>query len=138
MLYHGRGYTGTRISTGYPSTTPVGLALGPDSPWEDQLHPGTLSHPAGRIFTYHSLLMPAFSLAHTSTNRHQPASHHARRSPTQKQKKLSLPRFRRCTSAPLHCRRTTTKPVSYYALFQGWLLLSQPPGCHRDYTSFST
>ena len=27
-------------------------------------------------------------------------------------------------SAPRHLR-----PVSYYALFQGWLLLSQPPGC---------
>ena len=31
--------------------------------------------------------------------------------------------------APLHCRRQGTRPVSYYALFQGWLLLSQPPGC---------
>ena len=26
--------------------------------------------------------------------------------------------------------------MSYYALFQGWLLLSQPPGCLRDRTSF--
>ena len=79
-------HTGTGISTRSPSTTPVGLALGPDSPWEDELDPGTLSHPADTILTYLSLLMPAFSLAHTSTNRHQPASHHARRSPTQKQK----------------------------------------------------
>ena len=51
VLYHGRACTGTRISTGYPSTTPVGLALGPDSPWEDELDPGTLSHPAVRILT---------------------------------------------------------------------------------------
>ena len=64
LLYQGRVFTGTRISTGYPSTTPVGLALGPDSPWEDELDPGTLSHPAGKILTCHSLLMPAFSLAH--------------------------------------------------------------------------
>jgi hypothetical protein len=28
--------------------------------------------------------------------------------------------------------------VSYYALFQGWLLLSQPPGCLSDPTTFST
>ena len=28
--------------------------------------------------------------------------------------------------------------MSYYALFQGWLLLSQPPGCHCDLTSFPT
>ncbi len=30
------------------------------------------------------------------------------------------------------------RPVSYYALFQGWLLLSQPPGCLRAATSFPT
>ena len=35
LIHHGRAYTGTGISTRYPSTTPVGLALGPDSPWED-------------------------------------------------------------------------------------------------------
>jgi hypothetical protein len=28
--------------------------------------------------------------------------------------------------------------VSYYALFQGWLLLSQPPGCLRTPTTFAT
>src|SRR5918998_3274977 len=40
--------------------------------------------------------------------------------------------------APLHCRRKITRPVSCYALFQGWLLLSQPPGCLGDLTSFDT
>ena len=39
---------------------------------------------------------------------------------------------------PLHCRRARTRPVSCYALFQGWLLLSQPPGCLGDLTSFDT
>ena len=34
--------------------------------------------------------------------------------------------------------RGHTRPVSYYALFQGWLLLGQPPGCLRDPTAFST
>ena len=28
--------------------------------------------------------------------------------------------------------------MSYYALFKGWLLLSQPPGCPNTPTSFST
>jgi hypothetical protein len=28
--------------------------------------------------------------------------------------------------------------VSYYALFQGWLLLSQPPGCFSAPTTFPT
>ena len=36
-------------------------------------------------------------------------------------------------SAPRHSR-----PVSYYALFQGWLLLSQPPGCLRAATTLPT
>ena len=40
--------------------------------------------------------------------------------------------------APFHCRRHTTRPVSCYALFQGWLLLSQPPGCLSDPTAFPT
>ena len=40
--------------------------------------------------------------------------------------------------APLHFRRRFTRPVSYYAFFKGWLLLSQPPGCLCSPTSFST
>ena len=28
--------------------------------------------------------------------------------------------------------------MSYYALFKGWLLLSQPPGCLNTPTSFPT
>jgi hypothetical protein len=40
--------------------------------------------------------------------------------------------------APLYYRRKITRPVSYYALFQGWLLLSQPPGCLSNLTSFTT
>ena len=31
-----------------------------------------------------------------------------------------------------------TRPVSYYAFFKGWLLLSQPPGCLGLPTSFYT
>ena len=30
------------------------------------------------------------------------------------------------------------RPVSYYAFFKGWLLLSQPPGCYGISTSFHT
>ena len=52
----------TGISTCYPSATPFGLALGPDSPRADQLYPGNLRHPAWRIPTSISLLIPAFSL----------------------------------------------------------------------------
>ncbi len=60
---------GTGISTCFPSTTPFGLALGPDLPWADEPSPGILRLPAGRILTClivylyrHSL----FSLVHDS------------------------------------------------------------------------
>ena len=38
---------------------------------------------------------------------------------------------------PDHSRRTHAGLVSYYALFKGWLLLSQPPSCHSTRTSFA-
>ena len=40
--------------------------------------------------------------------------------------------------APLHFRRRSIRPVSYYAFFKGLLLLSQPPGCIHSSTSFPT
>ena len=40
--------------------------------------------------------------------------------------------------APLHFRRRFTRPVSCYALFKWWLLLSQHPGCFSAPTSFPT
>ena len=55
-------YRSTGISTCCPSTTPFGLALGPDLPRADQLYPGNLGYSAGRIPTFLSLLIPAFSL----------------------------------------------------------------------------
>ena len=52
----------TGISTCYPSTTDFSLALGPDLPRADQLYSGILGYSAGRILTFLSLLIPAFSL----------------------------------------------------------------------------
>src|SRR3569623_2955200 len=40
--------------------------------------------------------------------------------------------------APMNLPRGPTRPVSYYAFFKGWLLLSQPPGCLCLPTSFPT
>jgi hypothetical protein len=39
---------------------------------------------------------------------------------------------------PGHYRRDIARPVSCYALFKWWLLLSQHPGCHRNVTSLVT
>ena len=52
----------TGISTCCPSTTDFSLALGPDLPRADQLYSGNLGYSAGRILTFLSLLIPAFSL----------------------------------------------------------------------------
>ena len=51
LIHQGRSHTGTGISTRCPSTTPVGLALGPDSPWADWPAPGTLGLSAGKVLT---------------------------------------------------------------------------------------
>ena len=55
-------YSSTGISTCCPSATSFDLALGPDLPRADQLYPGNLGYSAGRIPTFLSLLIPAFSL----------------------------------------------------------------------------
>ena len=52
----------TGISTCCPSATFFNLALGPDLPRADQLYSGNLGYSAGRIPTFLSLLIPAFSL----------------------------------------------------------------------------
>jgi hypothetical protein len=39
---------------------------------------------------------------------------------------------------PDNYRRQIPRPVSCYALFKWWLLLSQHPGCHGNLTSFRT
>ena len=55
-------YISAGISTCCPSTTPFGLALGPDLPREDEPSPGILSQSVCGILTHISLLTPAFSL----------------------------------------------------------------------------
>ena len=40
--------------------------------------------------------------------------------------------------APLHFRRNVIEPVSYYAFFKRWLLLSQRPGCLYNVTTLTT
>ena len=55
-------FCSTGISTCCPSDTSFDLSLGPDLPRADQLYPGNLGYSAGRIPTFLSLLIPAFSL----------------------------------------------------------------------------
>ena len=108
-------YSSTGISTSCPSTTPFGLALGPDFPRADQLYSGNLGYSARRILTFFSLLIPAFSLQynpqllsvllHLVFNAPLPI---ALRNPI-----ASVSCF-----SPGHFRRRTSRLVSYYALFE--------------------
>jgi hypothetical protein len=87
---------------------------------------------------------PHFSVTRSGirTRRHSTrtsvrASTHRRRSPTASYVDTT-PSASARDFAPLDCRRSGTRPVSCYALFQGWLLLSQPPGCLGTATAFAT
>ena len=104
------------ISTCCPSATPPGLALGPDSPREDQLYPGNLGYSAARIPTSLSLLIPAFSLREPP----RALSVTLRRLPDAPLPihLIVNPRASAACLSPGHFRRGASRPVSYYALFE--------------------
>ena len=120
-----------------PSAAPFGLTLGPDFPWADDPSPGTLVLTANRILTCFIVTHAGIRTSIYSTCPYGHASLFMERSPTNDpQADHSAASVYRLS--PDHFRRTVTRPVSYYALFEGWLLLSQPPGCHCDGTSLTT
>ncbi len=141
-LLHSFGSAG--ISTCCPSPTTSVLGLGPDLPWVDEPSPGNLGLSTGMFLACLSLLIPAFSLPcgpRVLPVTLQPAciaplppaavisafgvmlcfSH----IPALRAGKLSdfgnhgggSAASVACFS-PGHLRRTTTRPVSYYALFK--------------------
>ena len=105
----------TGISTCCPSTTASALALGPDLPRADQLYPGNLRYSAGRIPTFLSLLIPAFSLP--APPRLLPvALRQGGNAPLPMH--LVHPAASAACFSPGHFRRGTSRPVSCYALFE--------------------
>jgi hypothetical protein len=88
-----------------------------------------------------SLLMSAFSLpmppAHLAMHLQWPTERSATpaRSARIGQAAASV---RGLSPVTFSARDGLTRPVSYYAFFKGWLLLSQPPGCLGLPTSFPT
>ena len=104
----------TGISTCCPSATALALTLGPDLPRADQLYPGNLGYSAIRILTLFSLLIPAVSLP-CSPQLLTVLLHPACNAPLPilSDSLVSVVRF-----SPGHFRRRTSRPVSYYALFE--------------------
>jgi hypothetical protein len=129
---------GTGILTRCPSPTALALGLGPP-------HPQLISmaaEPSG--IRWGGFAPPSrYSCRHS----HSPPLHLGSRLGFSADGDAPLPYQTACLisaasvtglspgglSAPRHSR-----PVSYYALFQGWLLLSQPPGCLRAATTLPT
>ena len=107
-------YRSTGISTCCPSATTLVLALGPDLPRADQLYSGNLGYSAIRILTLFSLLIPAFSLP-CSPQLLTVLLRSACNAPLPilADPLVSVVRF-----SPGHFRRRTSRPVSYYALFE--------------------
>ena len=105
---------GAGISTCYPSPTTSVLGLGPDLPWADEPSPGNLGLSTATFLALLSLLIPALSLVYSPpllSVRLQPV--YVAPLPLPKQPAASVTRL-----SPGHLRRTTTRPVSYYALFK--------------------
>src|SRR5690606_3395735 len=84
-----------------------------------------------------SLLMSAFALLIPPATVSNCLPRLTERSPTA-YGKIRKPAASVYCLAPLHLPRRTTRSVSYYAFFKGWLLLSQPPDCLCLPTSFPT
>ena len=104
------------ISTCCPSPTTSVLGLGPDLPWGDEPSPGNLGLSTGMFLACLSLLIPAFSLLycpHVLSVVLQPVYNAPLPLRFNTQSAASVTCF-----SPGHLRRTTTRPVSYYALFK--------------------
>jgi hypothetical protein len=129
-------YTSAGISTCYPSATLLSLTLGPDLPRADEPSPGNLGFSTDRILTCLFVTYTGILTSNRSSRPSDRPSPLLERSPTT----WIQSKFAASVSylAPVHFRRRVTRLVSYYALFKGWLLLSQPPSCLCISTSFAT
>ena len=121
----------------FPSTTLLSLALGADSPCSDERRAGNLGLTASGLFTRFNVTHVSIRTSDTSSSPLEP--------PSQAYRTLPYHLHSSCKSAlsvidlaPLHLPRMRTRSVSYYAFFEGWLLLSQLPDCLSLHTSFST
>ena len=127
---------GAGILTRFPSATAFALTLGADSPSADERGGGNLGLSASEPFTRFIATHVSIRTSDTSSNLYK--------LPSQAYGTLSY-HLHKCkflasvhNLAPLHLPRRTTRSVSYYAFFKGWLLLSQPPDCLCLPTSFPT
>ena len=125
----------TGILTCCPSSTAFAIPLGPTNPWLIDITKETLIFRRGAFSAPLRLLVPTFLLPHAPEALPSPPSqqsgtlsYHANFP-----KKIYILKFGIILS-PNYFRRKISRWVSCYAIFKGWLLLSQPPHCLRSFT----
>ena len=104
---------GAGISTCCPSPTTIVLGLGPDLPWADEPSPGNLGPSTVMFLASLSLLIPALSLLYPPYVLSVILLRYTMLLYRSLDPIASASRF-----SPGHLRRSTTRPVSYYALFK--------------------
>ena len=121
-----------------PSPPPFGIGLGPTNPSLINIAKETLIFRRAWFSHAMRLLVPTFSLLYAPPWVIPSASLQNRtlsyRFPFTNERKA--PSFGIILS-PDHLRRKISEWVSCYAIFKGWLPLSQPPHCQRNLTSLS-
>ena len=121
-----------------PSPSAFAIGLGPTNPWMIIIATETLFFRRTGISPVLRLLVPTFSLPHAPPWLTPLAS--TQRGTLSYQTTTT----NRCwvlkfgnTFSPDYLRRGISRSVSCYAIFKGWLLLSQPPDCRWNSTSLS-
>ena len=127
------------ILTGCPSAAAFAIALGPTNPQLIFIAEETLDFRRSGLSPDLRLLVPTFSLPCAPVAlAGQPSLHRKCSSTTREIRKFRESVISVPSLAPLNLRRKISRRVSCYALFKGWLLLSQPPRCLRNSTAFYT
>ena len=131
-------YKSAGILTCYPSGAAFAIPLGPTNPSLIDIEKETLVFRRAQFSCALWLLVPTFLL------RNAPAW--VTPLPSQQMRILSyrlyFPKKIQTLSfgtmlSPDYLRRRISEWVSCYAFFKGWLLLSQPPHCQRNFTALS-
>ena len=126
----------------YGNINPFSIRYGFRPLLRDRLTPGRLTLP-GKPWVFGEQVFHLFD-RYSCQHNHFPTVHgssHSRFSPLgtlpyqsrKRESEASAPYL-----APLHFRRRIIRPVSYYAFFKRWLLLSQRPGCLNNSTTLTT
>jgi len=123
-------------SPDFPSTPPFGSALGPDSPSADEPSRGTLRLPGQQIHT--AVFVTQADILTSASSKGKFPSLITRKQNAPLPEGITLTHSFGKVLSPVHFRRKSARPMSCYALVQGWLLLGKPFGCLSTPTSFAT